>query len=111
MDLQGLKQEGLAKRAGVSQRTVGNMLNAKGPSPKLDSVDKVARAFGLEGWHLISPVLLDDLKSGGSLGRLFDSYLKSSTTGRQHIQRVADREAEYAVADSRKNGTDDTETP
>lgn len=104
MELRQWSQEDVASRAGVVQRTVGNMMDPLGPSPKLDSVDKVASAFGLEGWHLIVSTLIDDLKAGGTISRLFDAYLNASPDGRRHILRIAEREAEYHTT---KNGTDD----
>lgn len=88
-------QEKVATKAGVSQRTVSNMLNPDSHSPKLESVDMVARAFGLEGWHLILPNLIDDLQSDTSIRKIYDAYVEANTEGRRHIQRVAEREAEF----------------
>lgn len=50
-------QEKVGKKAGVKQRTVGYLLNPNSTdmkSPKLDTVEKVARAFGLEPWVLLA---------------------------------------------------------
>jgi len=90
-----LTQAALAKKAGISQRTISNLLNPDSHSPTLESVDAAAAAFGLEGWHLIMPGLLDDLDNGGRIAELVEAYVQSSPDGRDLIQKVAQREAEH----------------
>lgn len=49
-------QEKVGSKAGIKQRTVGYLLNPESAdmkSPKLDTVEKVAQAFGLEPWVLL----------------------------------------------------------
>ena len=49
-------QEKLAKRAGVAQTSVSQILrpdNTAAKSPKLDQVEKIAFAFGLATWQLL----------------------------------------------------------
>ena len=61
-------QTRVAERAGVKQRTVGYLLDPETTdmqSPKLDTVEKVARAFGLEAWHM----LIDPDTFGSELSR------------------------------------------
>ena len=92
----GLTQNQLSKKSGVSQRTISNMLDPDGPNPQLDNVDKVASAFGLDGWHLIMPNLIEDLTDGSSItSRVLHNLRHSSREGKEHILRVAEREAEY----------------
>ena len=93
-----LVQRDLAKMSGVSQRTISNICNPDGPSPTLESVDAVAAAFGLDGWHLIMPTLVDDLAGDTTIAALFSAYEHASAEGRRHIVRVAEREAEYRMA-------------
>lgn len=93
-----MKQHDLAKVSGVSQRTISNLCNPDGPSPTLDSVDAVAKAFGLEGWHLIIPTLIDELSGATTIAGLFDAYSHATDEGKRHILRVAEREAEYRSA-------------
>lgn len=62
-------QEQVAAKAGVSQRTISNLLRPDAPdmkAPKLDVVEKVAAAFGLATWQL----LLDRATVGGELADL-----------------------------------------
>lgn len=51
-------QRELAKRAGVSQRAVGYLINYKDAQdrhPTTQTVEAVARAFGLQAWELMKP--------------------------------------------------------
>jgi transcriptional regulator with XRE-family HTH domain len=90
----GFTQVVLARKAGISQRTISNLLNPESHSPTLESVDAAAAAFGLEGWHLIMPGLLDDLENSGRIAALVEAYVQSSPDGRDLIQKVAEREAD-----------------
>lgn len=49
-------QPKIAKRSGVSQSTVGRLIRGD-VRCKLDSLDGVARAFGLQAWQLLVPEL------------------------------------------------------
>lgn len=87
----------LAKKSGVSQRSIVNILNQE-TSPSLDNVAKLASCFRLNLWHMIMPSLPDDLNSG-ALEKLVDAYHKAGPEGRRHITSVAEREAEYSTKD------------
>ena len=90
-------QTALAKKAGISQRTISNICDPNSPhSPKLDSVDAVARAYRLEVWHLLIPDAPLDLLINKRIEKVVDNYVKASETGRDMIHRVSDREAEVA---------------
>lgn len=103
MELHGYKQEPLAEKAGVSQRTIGNMLDPEGPATRIDNVDAVAAVFGLDGWHLIMPNLIEDLIDGSSgIAETIRNYLQASEDGKRHILRIAEREAEYNAPPPRK---------
>lgn len=89
-------QADLARKSGTSQRTISNIENPEGPSPSLDNVELIAEAFGLRGWQLIMPTLVEDLANGNSgLSALIRAYLAADKEGRAHVLRVAEREAEY----------------
>ncbi|WP_435310663.1 helix-turn-helix domain-containing protein [Primorskyibacter sedentarius] len=105
LDREQLSEHQLAKRAGIAQKTVNNMLNQNG-SPTLDNVDKVAAAFGLSMWHMILPDLPDELLRGNSIERLYRAYIDADHDGREHINRIAEREAEYV---SKKNPQKDND--
>jgi transcriptional regulator with XRE-family HTH domain len=76
----------LAKRSGVAQTTISNMLNpgtSAMASPKLDSVEKVAQAFGLATWQL----LLDPTVGQELSGLLMRPAIEVSWTPEKHPTR------------------------
>lgn len=88
----------LADKAGLSHKTVGNIKN-KTNAASIETVQKVAEQFGLEGWHLIMPTLISDITNSTSIRKLYESYTKASEDGRRHIERIAEREADYSAYD------------
>lgn len=89
-------QSELSRRSGVSQKSISNILNPETAQvPSIETAEKLAKPFGLEGWHLIMPNLPEDLISSPSIEKLFTSYISSSEEGRKMIDAVAQREAEY----------------
>lgn len=99
MEMENLSEPALAKRSGVSQRTINNILRIE-KAPTLDTVDKLAAAFGLNLWHLIMPSLPEDLVRSPSLEKLYRAYIKASPDGREYIDRVAEREAKFSTDDN-----------
>lgn len=95
MERGDLKQTALAKKSGVGQRTISNMLNPDGPSPALSSVTAVANAFGLTEWDLIRPNLISEIESNVNIKDLMEAFEQATPEGKQHIIRIAEREAEY----------------
>ena len=94
--LRGYDQVQLAKRSGVNQKTISNILNTRN-APNLDKLELIAKAFGLNAWHLIIPGLPAELVGGGSIDRLFQNYAASDQKGRDYIDHVAEREATYKL--------------
>lgn len=54
-------QSALSRRSKVAQTTISNYLapDSYTGSPSLDKIAALARAFGLEAWHLIHPTMGD----------------------------------------------------
>lgn len=51
---QGPKTQGeLFRKSGVAQATVGRILSERGENARIETVDKLAKAYGLEGWQLM----------------------------------------------------------
>lgn len=96
MQRKGWNQEQLAKKAGVAQKTVSNVLNGIYDT-KVETAEAIGRAFGLTGWHMISPYLIRDMEGGGSITKLVDNYMLASDEGQQLVMQIAEREAKYAV--------------
>lgn len=94
-----LTQADLAKKAGVSQKSISNMLNPDAPgvlSHTLEKVEKVASAFGLTAWHLLIPMLPDDSREYQRISDLVADYLVSPQESRQVIIHTAEREKRLA---------------
>ena len=85
-----MDQHAVARAAGVSQKTVSNILRMEG-SPRICSVEAVAGAFGLKGWQLLaSPEVVD------GLDELLAAWGSVSSEGREMIVKVAEREVAYS---------------
>lgn len=90
----GDSQKSLADRSGVSQSNISYVVSSD-RHVRLDTVDAIAAAYGLEGWHLINPNLPQDLLESATLKRLITTYINSSPEGRALIDAVAERESHY----------------
>ena len=90
----GWNQVELSKRSGVSQRQISNILSSN-TGCSVEHADALARAFGLQGWHLIMPALRKELQAGAVV-LLIDRYAQASTEGRSAIDRVAELESRYS---------------
>jgi transcriptional regulator with XRE-family HTH domain len=50
----GPKSQGeLCRKSGVAQATIGRILNGQGENARIETVDKLAKAYGLEGWQIL----------------------------------------------------------
>jgi transcriptional regulator with XRE-family HTH domain len=90
----GWNQVDLSRRSGVSQRQISNILR-KDTGCSVEHADALARAFGLQGWHLIMPTLHKDMQAG-AVELLIDRYASASVEGRAAIDRVAELESRYS---------------
>lgn len=90
-------QKDLAKAAGVSQRTVGNMLRGSdvASGATLDRVDAVAKVFGYRSWHLIMPDLPQDPDDVHTMSDVLTGYILADDEGRELIHSVAARVGKY----------------
>jgi transcriptional regulator with XRE-family HTH domain len=103
----GLSQEGLAKRAGISQRAVGYLVNyrdAQDRHPTTQTIAAIALAFDLEVWQLMMPNLPFELVRSKRLARLIENYVDAPESGRAQVERIAESEVRYAVAESALTG-------
>lgn len=90
----GWNQVQTAKKAGVSQKSVSNILNRR-KDAQLSVIEKLATAFGLSAWHLILPDLDKEIIGNGRVDRLLLDYMRASASGRDIISRIAEHEANY----------------
>jgi transcriptional regulator with XRE-family HTH domain len=99
----GISQAELARRARMSQTTVSGLFRGleNGSSPRLETIEDVARGFGVSVLQLMSPGLkIAEPETASSLrvlskqlGRLTEDFLSSDDTGRQEILRMAEGQA------------------
>lgn len=92
----GYSERALEARCGVSAKTINNMRNGRHKAT-VDNTERVAAAFGLDGWQLIVPCDPKELLAGASLKKTLDAYNAADDEGREAIRRVAEREALYTT--------------
>lgn len=80
----------------VSRSALHYLLN-KEKIARIDTVEHIARFYGLSGWHLISPTLIDDMEKSPTIAKLVSDYESASPEGKKLIERLAEREAEYVA--------------
>jgi len=73
----------IGKAAGVPQKTVNNLLNAR-HDPLLSNVEKVAHAFGAEVWELLVPNCTDNIKS------VVWTYTNTTADGRRILDNAVE---------------------
>lgn len=92
-DARDWSQTYLAKVASVPQKTISN-IEANRHSVSLDAVNRIAQAFGLEGWHLIIPNLPRELIESPTLSKLVDGYVAADPQDRKLIDMIAARHSQ-----------------
>lgn len=97
MDKHGHKPADLAAKlkGKVGKTTLHYVLNCE-KTAKIDTAHHIAEVYGLSGWNIISPTLIDDLSKPGTLSKLIADYSSADAEGRKHIEQVAEREAKYS---------------
>lgn len=86
----------LAKKAGISQRTISNVTNPGSVgSITTETIEKLANFFDLEPYHLmIKDLPVEELLSK-RLEKLIECYSQSTLEGRENIKRIAENEMRY----------------
>ena len=46
-------QSELHRKSGVAQATIGRMLSERGENARIETLDKIAKAYGMQGWQLL----------------------------------------------------------
>jgi transcriptional regulator with XRE-family HTH domain len=95
MEREAMTQLKLAKKSGVSQRTISNVLN-ESHEPGVETVDQLARVFKLDGWQLQMPDLPPELLGSELVDRTVGALVQASPKGREMIADLAEREAHYS---------------
>lgn len=96
MEFFKVNQKEVAAKAGVSQKTISNMLNpGDEKSPQLSVIEKVAKSFGVKTWHLLLPNCPDELLLNHTIERLVENYMINDATGRNATLSVSEIRAQY----------------
>lgn len=97
LDETGMKVPALAKASGVSERMILYILSEE-RTATIETANDLAAVFHLDGWSLLMPDLKADLMKNGRLAKLVKNYFTASKEGREYIDHVAEKEAEYNKA-------------
>lgn len=90
MEAMDWSEHDLAKKSGVSQKAINNLLN-KTTGCTITTAEKLARPFGLTGWQLMLNELPADAAFANSLTQLVARFLKADQKGRDFILGAAER--------------------
>jgi transcriptional regulator with XRE-family HTH domain len=105
MDHHELSQAQLGKKSGVGQRTLSTLLDVEHPleiNPRSTTIDQLATYFGIPSWQLLVPNLSIDLLLSNRLAELITNYTNASDQGRKTIDRIAESEVRYTMAEGLK---------
>lgn len=102
MQKTGINAPALSKKSHVPVRTIYSIIKLE-RTPGIDTTDDIAKAFGLNGWHLLMPGLQYDIIKNGALDKLIEDYSHCPEKSQEYINMVAERDATYKVG----NGSDE----
>jgi transcriptional regulator with XRE-family HTH domain len=84
-------QSELARRSGVSQRHISDIVNGR-TECTAPVMNDLAAPFGLKGWHLMLPNLSKDLIASPAIGKLVEAYINADEAGREFLDAAGERE-------------------
>lgn len=89
-------QATLAKKSGVSQKTISNMLNpGDEKSPNLKNVAMIANTYKIKLWHILYPNANLDLLINSGMEKFIQNYASANTEERQAWAHIAEITAKY----------------
>lgn len=103
MDHHGLSQAELGRKSGIGQRTISTLLDLQNPSainPRASTLEQLADYFGIPGWQLLVPDMPLELLLSKRFTKLIENYRDAPDSGRAQVERIAESEVKYAVAES-----------
>jgi transcriptional regulator with XRE-family HTH domain len=92
MERREWSQTELARKTGVSQRHISNMLNSQ-TGASFETLSAVGRAFGIPGWMLLLDDVPVELLDSQKIPLLVASFRDAGPDGRDLIEKLAAREA------------------
>lgn len=88
LERSGLEAQQVAIRARIGIRTMAHL--KVGSNPTIDTVDAVARVFGLPGWMLLNPNLSADIDNQEWLDRIRAVFGTAPQEGVDLVKRAVD---------------------
>lgn len=88
-------QRDLAKRSGVSQRQISNILS-NAVACSIETAEALAGAFGLTAWLLLNSDLPTSLLESAALRKLVHDWIAAKDIDRDYLNRAADQAAKYS---------------
>jgi transcriptional regulator with XRE-family HTH domain len=88
---QELSRTDLAKKAGISPKTLNNLLNGR-HAPQLDVLTKIADALKVDLWQLWLPEFPADMAHDDTFPHLIETASKLTPTALKAVSRMADLE-------------------
>nr|WP_228762723.1 helix-turn-helix transcriptional regulator [Xylella fastidiosa] len=107
LEARRLSQKELAALSGVSQKSINDLLNYGGTvskEPRLGTIEKLAKGFGIATWQLQIPGLPVDLLQGQMVSKVIENFRDAGTVGRENISRVAESEVRYSLVQNSERG-------
>ncbi|MBE0454859.1 MAG: helix-turn-helix transcriptional regulator [Roseovarius sp.] len=104
-DRLGWSTRELARKSGVSDKMVWKVVNGES-APTTHTIEKLAKAFGIQSWELMIPGIKPDLLDGAHLYEIQSCYLSADEEGR----RMMETAAEY-VSSHKKSADNDPNAP
>jgi len=99
----GLSQAELGRKSGIGQRTISTLLdvdNSAAINPRASTLEQLASFFGIPVWQLLIPDLPLELLLYRRVTKLIENYRDAPENGRKQVERVAEGEVKYAVAET-----------
>lgn len=86
----------LAKKSGVSQKTISNMLNpGDDKSPNLKNVEMIAKTYRIKSWHILYPNATIDLLINSGMEKFVHNYAIANREERDAWANIAEITAKY----------------
>lgn len=94
----------IARKLGLSQKTISNIRAqlAQGRDIKLATVQTIADSLKIEVWKLFIPDIPIDELMGKNIDKIVYNYMKTDNKGREFINHISEREADYKQHQDRK---------
>lgn len=93
----------LARLTGVSKSALGYLVTYRDGNdrhPTTKTIEGIAAAVGIPLWQLMMPGLPVELLGSNRLTKLVENYRDAPAEGRAQVERIAESEVKYAVAES-----------